>query len=249
MRTLEEAAAFVDDVGLALLLPKADVVLPSLWEQVNGSPERSWAIRDADGTFVRWSDEMGFLWGAKDDLPAASLACVGRHLARVVACVAPRLVPTLVAANGAEPEGAGLRIAEAIREAGPLTGPELREATGLAKKEVDRAVASLHHTLVLTGSHLREQDGPWGALAHDLVERKWPLPKRLPSREDARRDLTSLVLDRVGELTAADLGGALGWRRKEAAELLEAVGDGRDEEGFRIWTRRLVSDPPSRLRP
>ena len=30
--TLEAAAAWVDEVGLALLFPKADVVLPSLWE-------------------------------------------------------------------------------------------------------------------------------------------------------------------------------------------------------------------------
>jgi hypothetical protein len=238
VRTLEEAAAFVDDVGLALLLPKADVVLPSLWEQVNGSPERSWAVREPDGTFVRWSEEMGFLWGAKDDLPAAGLVCVGKHLARVVACVAPRLVPALVAANGAAPEGTTLQVAETVREAGPLTGPELREATGLAKKDVDKAIATLHHGVVLTSSHLVEQDGPWGALAHDLVERKWPLPEHLPSREDARRELARLVLERTGELTAADLGGALGWRRKEAATVLETVGEGRDEEGFRIWTRR-----------
>jgi len=238
VRTLEEAAAFVDEVGLALLLPKADVVLPSLWEQVNGSPERSWAVREPDGTFVRWTEEMGFLWGAKDALPAAGLACVGRHLGRVVACIAPRLVPALVAANGAEPEGAALRVAEAVRAAGPLTGPELRDATGLPKKDVDRAIAALHHTVVLTSSHLVEQEGPWGALAHDLVERKWPLPKRLPPREDARRDLARIVLDHAGELTAADLGGALGWRRKESAAVLEEIGDGRDEEGFRIWVRR-----------
>jgi hypothetical protein len=238
VRTLEQAATFVDDVGLALLLPKADVVLPSLWEQVNGSPERSWAIREPDGTFVRWSEEMAFLWGAKDELPATGLVCVGKHLAKVVACVAPRLVPTLVAANGAEPEGTDLLVAETIRETGPLTGSQLREATGLTKKEVDKAIVSLHHGLVLTSSHLVEQDGPWGALAHDLLERKWPLPKRLPSREDARRDLARLVLERTGELTAADLGGALGWRRKDAAAVLEEVGEGRDEEGFRIWIRR-----------
>ena len=62
------------------------------------------------------------------------------------------------------------------------------------------------------------------------------LPKRLPAPEDARRELASLVLAQAGELTAADLGGALGWRRKEAAAVLEQVGNGRDEEGFRIWT-------------
>ena len=80
VRSLEEAAAWIDRVGLALLFPKADVVLPSLWEQVNGSPEQNWAIRDPDGGFVRWSEQMAFLWGAKDDLPAAGLVCVGKHL-------------------------------------------------------------------------------------------------------------------------------------------------------------------------
>jgi hypothetical protein len=92
---------------------------------------------------------------------------------------------------------------------------------------------------VLTTSHLVEQDGPWGALAHDLLDRKWPVPAQLPSRETARRELTLLVLERTVELTAADLAGVFGWRRKEAAAILDEVADGRDEEaGFRIWTRR-----------
>jgi hypothetical protein len=44
------------------------------------------------------------------------------------------------------------------------------------------------------------------------------------------------VLRQTGELTAADLAGALGWRRKEAAAILEEVGAGRDDPaGFRIW--------------
>ena len=185
IRTVAAAAAWVDEVGLALLFPKADVVLPSLWEQVNGSAEENWSIRDEDGKFVSWSEPMGFLWPAKDELPEQGLACVGKHLARVVACVAPRLVPTLVGANR-EPADDDPVVA-AIREHGPLTGLQLREATGQDKKQVDRAVASLHHRLVLTTSHLVEQDGPWGALAHDLLDRKWSVPKKPPARDAARR--------------------------------------------------------------
>jgi len=237
IRTVAAAAAWVDEVGLALLFPKADVVLPSLWEQVNGSAEENWSIRDEDGKFVSWSEPMGFLWPAKDELPEQGLACVGKHLARVVACVAPRLVPTLVGANR-EPADDDPVVA-AIREHGPLTGLQLREATGQDNKQVDRAVASLHHRLVLTTSHLVEQDGPWGALAHDLLDRKWSVPKKPPARDAARRELASLVLDRAGELTAADLAGVFAWRRKEAAAILDDIGDGRDDEaGFRIWARR-----------
>jgi hypothetical protein len=237
IRTLAAAAAWVDDVGLALLFPKPDVVLPSLWEQVNGSAERNWSIRDEDGKFVSWSEPMGFLWPAKDELPEQGLVCVGKHLARVVACVAPRLVPLLVAANREPVEDDP--IVDAVRELGPLTSPQLRAATGLDKKTVDRTIASLHHGLLLTSSHLVEQDGPWGALAHDLLDCKWAVPKRLPARDAARRELAALVLGAAHELSAADLAGCFGWRRKEAAAILDDIAEGHDDEtGFRIWTRR-----------
>jgi len=236
IRTLRQATAWVDEVGLALVFPKADVVLPSLWEQVNGSPQRNWAVRDEGGGFVRWTEEMGFLWSAKDELPAAGLVCVGRHLARSVSCIAPRLLPALVAASGESDEGDP--VAAAVREHGPLTGPELRAATGLAKKDVDRSLATLHRRLVLTSSHLVEGDAAWGSLAHDLLARKWRLPGALPEREAARLELTRLVLDHAGELSAADLAAVFGWRRREAATLLEQCGEARDEDGFRIWARR-----------
>jgi hypothetical protein len=239
VRTLSQAAKWVDKVGLALLFPKTDVVLPSLWEQVNGDAGRNWAVRDAEGGFVEWTAEMGFLWGAKDELPARGLVCVGKHLARVATCVAPRLVPTLVAAGEPyEPEGLEAELVDAITREGPLTGPVLRELTGAPKKDVDKAVIALHRRLVLTNSHLVEQDGPWGAIAHDLLARKWRVPKRLASPEAARRELARVFLASAGEVTAADLG-PLGWRRKEAAAVLDENAEGRvDPGGFRIWARR-----------
>ena len=238
IRTLKQAAAWVDKVGLALVFPKADVVLPSLWEQVNGSPADNWAVRDEEGGFVRWTEEMAFLWRAKDELPAQGRVCVGKHVARLATCVAPRLVPTLVAAGQPyQPEQLEAEIVAAVTRHGPLTGPELRDAVGASKKDVDKAVAALHRGLVLTNSHLVEEDGPWGAIAHELLARKWKLPKRLPARGGARRELALLFLEAAGEVTAADLR-PLGWRRQEAAAVLDEVADGRDEEGFRIWARR-----------
>jgi len=222
-----QAARYVDKVGLALLFPKADVVLPSVWEQVSGLGETDWN-----------AEEINFFWWAKDELPRRGLTCVGKHLARVSACVAPRLLPALVAANGDAPDD-GDPVVEAIRTLGPLTAPQLREATGLEKKVIARSLASLHHSLVLTNAYLVDEGSTWGSLAHDLLARKWTLPKKLPSREDARRELASIVLGLAGDLTAADLGGALGWRRKEAAAVLDEIADGHDDPaGFRIWTRR-----------
>jgi Winged helix DNA-binding domain len=226
IRTLAAAARWIDRAGLALLFPKADVVLPSLWEQVSGLQVTDWN-----------AEEMNFLWWAKDALPDEGRACVGKHLARASACVAPRLLPALVAANGEPADGDP--VVEAIRELGPLTSPQLRGATGMTKKEVDRTIASLHHRLVLTNAHLVDEGSTWGTLAHDLVARKWKLPKRLPPRDDARRELAAIVLAHARELTAADLAGALGWRRKEAAAVLDEIAVGHDDPaGFRIWTRR-----------
>jgi hypothetical protein len=227
IRTVPQAARWIDRTGLALLFPKADVVLPSLWEQASGLQAVDWEHEAID-----------FFWWAKDELPARGLACVGKHLGRQVSCVAPRLLPVLVAANGDAPDD-GDPVVDAIREFGPLTGPQLREATGLAKKEVDRTVASLHHRLVLTNAFLDPGGSTWGTLAHDLLARKWQLPTRLPKRDEARRELAAIVLDHAGELTAADLGGALGWRRKEAAAVLDEIASGRDDPaGFRIWAQR-----------
>jgi hypothetical protein len=238
VRTLRQAAAWADKVGLALVFPKPDIVLPALWSQVSEEPGESPAIRDDDGNFVSWTTEMAFIWDAKDELPAQGLVCVGKHLARVASCVAPRLVPLLVAQTEAEePSVLELAVIEAIRSEGPLTGPELRELTTGSKKDVDKAIFALQRRCVVTNSHLVEQAGPWGAIAHDLVERKWKLPATLPPPEDARRALAEVVLDTAGELTAADLAGVFRWRRKAAAAVLDTIADGYDGPGFRVWTR------------
>jgi hypothetical protein len=239
VRTAEQAAAWLDRIGLALLFPKGNIVLPSLWEQVNGSPERAWAVRDEQGRFLNWSDEMALTWGLKDELPRRGLVCVGKHLARLVSLVSPTVLPALVAARPEpELEAAEAEVLEAVRAAGePLTGPELRELLGRDKKAVDKAISVLHRHLLLTNGALTEGGGGWGALAHDLLARKWRLPGELPPREHARRELAGLVLASAGELTAADLGAALGWRRKEASAVLDEIAESHEEPGFRVWTR------------
>lgn len=245
VRTARQAAAWLDRVGVALLLAKPDNVLPSLWEAVKGDREQTWAIRDADGAFVAWSAEMGVVWRLKDELPERGLACVGKHLGAGVACISPAALPLLYALTGRDgtPEdfraastGLELELAEAVLAEGPRSGPELRELLGVPKAQVERALARLQRRLVLTSAGLVEREQGWPAVALDLVARAWELPA-LPTEDEARRALACLVLDAAGELTAADLAAALGWRRKLAAEVLDEVAEGRDGDGFRIWTR------------
>jgi hypothetical protein len=99
VRSLDQAATWIDEVGIALLFPNGEYVLPSLWEAVAGSPEVDWSIRDDDGKYVAFTPNMRKVWSWKDELPAARLACVGLHVARTTSLVAPRLVAALYAAT------------------------------------------------------------------------------------------------------------------------------------------------------
>ena len=61
--------------------------------------------------------------------------------------------------------------------------------------------------------------------------------RKLPPPEEARRAVAARVLAAVGELSAEDLRGALGWRKADCVAALEATGaPTKDELGIAIWT-------------
>jgi hypothetical protein len=235
VRTPEQAAAWVDDVGLALLYPNGDYVLPSLWEALTGHADMDWE-----------APETWRVWAWKDELPARRRACVGLHVARTSSLVAPRLVSSLYAltADAREGiEGLELELAQAAEELGrPATRPELRLLVGADKRIGDRAVNALQRKLVLTNAGLDTTGSGWGATLHDLFRRRWKAKLgRLPSREDALESLAAAVVRGAGEVSAADLAAALKIRRKEATETLErleakgvAAAVSRDE--LQLWT-------------
>jgi hypothetical protein len=248
IKSVKGAAAWVDRVGLAALLPGAELVLPSLWEAIAGTRAVDWAVRDDEGRHV-FTPEMARCWAWKDELPAQRLVCVGKHLGRWSALVAPRLLPALYALTGRSGRAGDFRegeltplqleVAEAALAEGPLTGPELRALVGADKKQVDAAVTALQRALVLTNAGVVAQRNGWGAIAVDVVARRFDVSKR-PAEPEARRLLAATVLASAGELSAADLGGALGWRLKRSREILaELVEEGKAErrelDGLPLW--------------
>ena len=218
MKTLRAAATRLDRVGIAALLPGSDLVLPSLWEALTGTRAVEWGVQRPDGKF-EFTPDMARCWKWKDELPAKGHALVGKHLGRWAALVAPRLISevwTAAAPRREELSGLHREIADAVRERGACTVPQLRALVpGAEKKHVEQ----LQRALVLTNSHLVEQAQGWAAIAVDLVERLWDVHEI----EDAHEELARAVLQSSGELSAADLGGALGWRVKASREVLESL--------------------------
>ena len=93
---------------------------------------------------------------------------------------------------------------------------------------------------MLTNAGVVEQRQGWAAIAVDLLARRFDVSS--PPREDeARRLLAVTVLASSGELSAADLGGALGWRLKRSRETLDELVElgaagRREREGFALWS-------------
>jgi hypothetical protein len=218
LRSSNAAAKWLDRVGIAALLPGADLVLPSLWERIAGTRAVEWGYLDEQSGKHVFTDEMSRCWRWKDELPDKGLALVGKHFGSWAALVAPRLISHVHAAAAErrdDLEPIHTAIVEAVREHGACTVPQLRALAGAEKKHVGQ----LQRAAVLTNSHLVAQQQGWDAIAVDLVERLWEIvPVEEPDLELARTVLAS-----SGELSAADLGGALGWRAKRAREALERL--------------------------
>jgi len=218
MKTVRAAAAWLDGVGVAALLPGTDLVLPSLWEAITGTRAVEWGVQRDDGKF-EFTPEMARCWQWKDELPGRGLALAGKHFGAWAALIAPRLIPhawTVAAERRETLTGIHLEIADAVREHGALTMPQLRTLVAGAEK---KHLAPLQRALVLTNSHVVEQSQGWAAIAVDLVDRLWDV-REVP---DAELELARTVLGSSGELSAADLGGALGWRVKRSRDALEQL--------------------------
>lgn len=249
---MEAAAAFVDQVGIAVAWGKADLVLPSLWRGIAG-PDADWAIRDETGKAIEFSPEFRRLWLWKDELPERRLACAGKHFGSAALLIAPRLLAAAYALTGRsgaaddfrddELETLEREVAEVVLENEPLTGPEIRRLLGTTdRKAVDRAVARLQRRFVLTNAGAVEQSQGWRAIRQDLFARRWKKSlRRLPAEEEARRELAVAVAAATDEVSAADVAGALGWRRKQAESVLTELSSAgqltvRQNEGVQLWS-------------
>jgi Winged helix DNA-binding domain len=238
--------SWVDRVGLALIFPSDDLVLPSLWEAVAGTTEITWSTRDDEGRFLDFSPEFGRVWRWKDELPERRLVCVGKHVRGRSALVSLELLPALYASRRDPGELSPLEqaVVALIEEGGPCSTADLPLLIGHERKPLARAVERLQRSLVLTAAGAQERAQGWPAVIVDLLARRYAEKLvQLPAEDDARARLAEVVLRSAGEASAADLAAAVGCTRKHAAAALdrlvdERLAERREEEGFALYVRR-----------
>jgi predicted transcriptional regulator len=232
-------------VGLGLIFPSDDLVLPSLWEAVAGTPEITWSERDEEGRFLDFSPEFGRVWRWKDELPERRLVCVGKHVRGRSALVSLTVLPALYAARRDPGELSPLErdVVDFLGEQGPTSTADLPEFVGHERKRVTRAVDRLQRCLMVTTAGAQERAQGWPAVIVDLTERRYAEQlERVPEPGEALERLAEIVLRSARELSAADLAAVVGCTRTQAGAALDRlVEDGkarrRDEEGFALYAR------------
>jgi hypothetical protein len=215
LTTVEEAAAFVDGVGFAVLFPAERIDAPSLWEAVAGPDE------------VPFAGGMGpaeeQVWGWKDELPRIGAAWYGKFVHKRASLLSPALLAALYAGAGeptdhedAELPDDGHRIAEALLT-GPLTTAALREVVG-DRGRYDRAMSALQRQLLVTSAGTRVHRAGWPATVIDLTCRPFDVGGRRDHGYAAARFVDTMI-----EATPAELARAFGWPVAAARERLAAL--------------------------
>jgi hypothetical protein len=242
--SLARAAAFVDDVGFALLFPKPGVELPSLWDAASDRPIRSLG--------EEWGPDAERVWGWKDELPRRGLAWYGRFLRGRPSFLAPDLLADLYPRSG-RPEDfeedplspQAHRIARILLRSGPQPTSALREALDVEGRRggerFSAALTELGRRLVVTHHGVEDEGAGWPSAVLELTARAFPIPRRR-DRERAVLRAADRFLDTMLLARPADLGRAFGWSAREARGALEALARaGRAEVsggGYRPATAR-----------
>jgi hypothetical protein len=223
--SIERAAAFIDDVGFALLFPNKGVVLPTLYEVASDQP-----LSGLDGD---WGPDADRVWGWKDELPRRGLVWYGKFLRGRPSFLAPSLLIDLYPRTGrpddfedAELSPAAQRVARILLRSGPQSTAALREALDVEGRRASEAfngtMGELARALVVTHFGLEEEGAGWPTPILELTARAFEIPRRR-NMTAARLRAARRFIDTMLVVRANELGNAFGWGADGARAALEEL--------------------------
>ena len=221
IRTMEDAARFVDTVGFSLLFASTQgIELPSLFEAVKGR-------RDAH--IDEWDQDSDRVWVWKNDLPAARRAFYGKALASgKPVFVSLKMLPYLFAVTAPEDidhaydhgqiSQDAKRVHDALRAMGPTPTIALRASVGLEVTRYHHALDELQRALVILPIGAVNEHGAWPSQIFELAARWFPRQAARAQKiavDAARRALVARYAETVLACTGAMIGRVFGWPRAQ----------------------------------
>jgi hypothetical protein len=207
VRTLGEAARFVDRSGFAYVFPDNRLPLPSLWGAVQGNPLRRMEPDEWDFT-----KPVARAWDLKDALGEKRRAWYGRLIRGKATLVSLEMLPALFRLVGRRvppafpPEARAL--CERLRSVGPMSTLHLRMSLRLSGSRgaarFEKILLGLYRGLLIANVGIDGTETRWPASVVGLFRDIFPgvirAAARLPRQEALR-----LVLSRLPARNLATL--------------------------------------------
>ena len=255
LRTLDEAEAWLNEVGLCTFQPKQGVELPSLYGAVAGT----------EGPAPRWGSHShlyGRAWEWKDALLCSGRICYGKALGDYRLFVSLKVLPCLFALSDLNYGGdeddylelyadgklsfTGRNIYQIIAESGPTSTTILRRCLGLAggvdSRRFEHGLAELQRGLLISAVDIA-RDNRWKyTFAYDSTLRQFPAQiaqARQLRWPEAMTWVLRWYLGLVGCIALRRVAVLFGWeevRLRRLVNRLAADGDiGWDAEKSLVW--------------
>ena len=237
VRTIGDAARFVDTVGFCTLFPVNKVPLPSLYAAVSG--------RDPGAGLV-FDEHFENIWHWKDELPRRGRAFAGKFFRGRSTFISKELLRYFLAMRESASAASDHRhfyahgrirddarvIWEKLDELGPLATLELRHACGMetkaGNKRFKRAIVDLQCMLVVVHFGVERETRAWASGRYELTCRAFPeevAAAEAISPEEARAVLAAKFLDLRPGAPAAEVARLFGWTKKLAEQAVLAAGE------------------------
>ena len=234
IRTVEEAAEFIDQSGMAFAFKAMNSELPCLWHAACG--ERNPVLPE----HTHHDPAIGLVWEVKDILPLTKRIYYGKALRKTPTMISLELFPSFYATKGYGDEEetmyhsfrqklsrSAYRILDVLRSSPPLPTRELKIASGNSGPEkryqFDRAMAELQELLLIV--KIEETSDPfsfvWGRLDRWLV-REVQLARNI-SREAGRFKVLEKYFSRVVTSTPEQIRRLFKWNIKEIETALGSL--------------------------
>ena len=237
IRTIAQAARYIDRVGFCLLFPSKKLPLPSLIEASKGRALRNYK------PCADWSDDFVRLWRWKDELPRKRLAYYGKYFRGRGVFLSLEFLAyfyCLEGNHGTRDEYERLyragkitadahAVCAALAKRGPQATLELRYGLGWEAKRGNRrfkrALLELQQRLLIVHWGTKAETRAWESAVYQLTARAFPKAMRTAanlSPDVARQRIAAQYRKHRAHAKPQEVARLFGWSRAEAQAALDS---------------------------